>query len=205
LPPGRSSDALLILDMISDFRFQDGRRLLRAARRIAPRIRRLKERARAAGLATIYVNDNLGRWRSDLPTIIRQCTAPRALGRDVVELLAPGPRDTFILKPRHSAFYATPLEVLLDHFGTRRLILTGVSSHQCVLFTATDAHVRSLDLAVPRDCIAGPAPTDTRFAVTYFQSVLNADVRPARLLPLRTKARLARGAPRPGAAVSRLI
>jgi nicotinamidase-related amidase len=179
----------LILDMISDFRFEDGVPLLRAARRIAPRIRRLKERAAAAGIATIYVNDNLGRWRSDMAQLIRQCTASGALGRDVVALLAPESRDSFILKPRHSAFYGTPLEVLLENFGTRRLILTGVSSHQCVLFTAMDAHVRELELAVPRDCIAGPAPADTRFAVSYLRSVLNADIRPARLLSLRTEAR----------------
>jgi nicotinamidase-related amidase len=181
--------ALVILDMISDFRFEDGAPLLRAARRIAPRIRRLKERAAAAGIATIYVNDNLGPWRSDVAQILRQCTAPGALGRDVVALLAPEARDSFILKPRHSAFYGTPLEVLLENFGTRRLILTGVSSHQCVLFTAMDAHVRELGLAVPRDCIAGPTPADTRFASSYLRSVLNADIRPARLLPLREVAR----------------
>lgn len=58
---------------------------------------------------------------------------------------------------RHEAaslrIYATPLKVLLAHLGARKLILTGVSSHQCALFTANDAHVRNFQLVVPNDCI----------------------------------------------------
>jgi nicotinamidase-related amidase len=168
--------------MLSDFRFPDGPQVLRAARRIAPRIRRLCERARAAGVAVIYVNDNLGKWRSDMPGLIRRCSAAGPEGRAIAMALMPHSEDYFILKPRHSAFYATPLETLLQHFGTRRLVLTGVSSHQCVLFTANDAHVRNYELVVPRDCIAAPTPADSRLGASYFESVLHADVRPSRAL-----------------------
>jgi nicotinamidase-related amidase len=65
-----------------------------------------------------------------------------------------------------------------------RLILTGVSSQQCVLFTATDAHVRNYEVAVPSDCIAGPSPRDTRFALRYFAEVVGAKVAPAGRLAL---------------------
>jgi nicotinamidase-related amidase len=193
LPPQRSNAALLVLDMFSDFDFPDGPQVLRAARRIAPRIRRLCERARAAGIAILYVNDNQGKWRSDMPGLVRACGAAGAKGREIAATLTPHPEDYFILKPRHSAFYATPLETLLQHFRTRRLVLTGVSSHQCVLFTANDAHVRSLELVVPRDCIAAPSPGDTRFAVKYFESVLNADVRPSAALRMPTVKRARTG------------
>jgi nicotinamidase-related amidase len=167
---------LLVLDMISDFRFPDGPAVQRAARRIAPRIARLKQRAKKAGIACIYANDNPGRWRSDTAELIRRCLEPGAAGSEVVRLLRPEERDYFVLKPRHSAFYGSPLEVLLMHLGARRLILTGVSSHQCVLFTANDAHVRNFEIIVPRDCIAGPRLRDTRFALRYFASVLRARV-----------------------------
>ncbi len=176
LPPDRSAAVLLILDMISDFRFPDGAAVARAARRIAPSIRKLRERATAAGIATIYVNDNLGRWRSDSTELMKRCTGSRARGRDIVEQLAPRATDYFILKPRHSAFYATPLEVLLNHLGARCLIVTGVSSHQCVLFTANDAHVRNYEIVVPSDCIGSPDNGQTRFALKYFDSVLGARV-----------------------------
>lgn len=177
LPPDRSHTALIILDLLSDFRFPDGKAVLRSARRIVPRLARLRARVRAAGLAVIYVNDEMSRWRSDLPALLERCSRPPARGADVIAQIAPGPQDYVVLKPRHSAFYATPLEVLLTHLGAQRLILTGLSSHQCVLFTANDAHVRNFELCVPRDCIGAAESADTRFAIRYFASVLEADTR----------------------------
>jgi nicotinamidase-related amidase len=90
--------------------------------------------------------------------------------------------DYFILKPRHSAFYATPLELLLKHLGTQRLILTGVSAHQCVLFTANDAHLRNMEVVVPPDCVSGVGPQETRFALQYFSRVLGARLPDSRRL-----------------------
>src|SRR5688572_13470098 len=111
LEPDRSSTALLILDMISDFRFPEGGQAARAALRIAPQIAKLKERVHNTGFAVIYVNDNPGKWRSDGPALIRNAVSERSLGAQVASMLKPGEEDYFILKPRHSAFYATPLEL----------------------------------------------------------------------------------------------
>jgi nicotinamidase-related amidase len=182
MPRDHSLSVLVVLDMISDFRFPDGARVARAARKIAPQIAALKKRAEQAGLATVYVNDYPGRWRSDGAELVRRSLEGR--GADIVQQLRPSSSDYFVLKPRHSAFYGTPFEVLVNHLATRRLILTGVSSHQCVLFTATDAHVRNLDLVIPSDCVAGPSATDTRFALRYFESVLGARVAPSHSLKM---------------------
>jgi nicotinamidase-related amidase len=181
----RSPAVLLIVDMISDFDFPDGDSVARAARRVAPAIAQLKARAAAAGIACMYANDNPGRWRSDSHALISHCLEPGRKGRDIVERVRPSDTDYFVLKPRHSAFYATPLEVLLEHLGAKRLILTGVSSQQCVLFTATDAHVRKFELVVPSDCVAAPDLRDTRFALRYFKDVLGAKVIPANRIGLR--------------------
>jgi nicotinamidase-related amidase len=174
----RSDTVLLILDVISRFEFPDGRAIARAATRIAPRIAQLKQRIAARGWATIYVNDNPGRWRSDGAALIREAAADDSRGRAVMEALRPTAEDFLILKPRHSAFYGTPLGVLLEAMQARRLVLTGVSSHQCVLFTANDAHVRSLDLVIPSDCVAAPAGSQTRLALAYFKNALDARVMP---------------------------
>ena len=63
--PDEARDALLILDMISRFEFKDGPRMFKRALPVANRIARLRDRATAAHVPVIYVNDNEGRWRSD--------------------------------------------------------------------------------------------------------------------------------------------
>src|ERR1700694_1756411 len=56
----RSPVALVLIDVINDFDFPDGARLLRNALPIVPRVARLKARASLAGIPAIYVNDNFG-------------------------------------------------------------------------------------------------------------------------------------------------
>ncbi|RUL79795.1 isochorismatase family cysteine hydrolase [Dyella choica] len=61
-----------------------------------------------------------------------------------------------IVKPRVSAFYATPLEAILRANGVRRLIIAGVSSSWAVQSTARDAHDRDYDVCIVEDaCAAG--------------------------------------------------
>jgi len=180
----RARTVLLILDMISDFEFPDGEAVLRAARRIAPRIAALKARAAKARVPTIYVNDNLGRWRSDVRALLARCSSENARGCEVVQQIAPGEKDFFLLKPKHSGFYATPLAELLAAAGAKRLILTGLSTHQCILFTANDAYLREFELRIPRDCVGAQDSREARFAIRYFTSVLGADVRPSERLRL---------------------
>lgn len=175
----RSEAALLIIDMISDFRFEEATPLLRRLPPVVRGIAALKEQARGRGIPIVYVNDNFGRWQSDLAGLVKHCTTAGAPGAQLVRQLAPTDQDYFILKPRHSGFYASALETLLQHMGARRLILTGVSSHQCVLFTANEAYVREYQLKIPRDCITAPSLRQTRLALQYFDMVLGADTRPA--------------------------
>lgn len=63
--PTASGTALLVLDMISDYRYPGGDAVLGAASRIAPAIASLKHRMRKLGIPTIYVNDTRGRWESE--------------------------------------------------------------------------------------------------------------------------------------------
>jgi nicotinamidase-related amidase len=89
-----------------------------------------------------------------------------------------------VLKPANSGFFSTPLRTLLDLIGAETLVLTGVASHQCVLFTAADAYVRNYRLVVPRDCVAARKTKDNELAINYFKSVLKADVRTSARIPV---------------------
>jgi nicotinamidase-related amidase len=180
--------ALLIIDLVSDFRFEDGKRIARAALPAARRVSRLRQRANRAGVPNLFVNDNFGRWKSDFRQLVERCAAPHCPGAPIVELLAPGGDDFFVLKPTHAGFFGTPLDRLLAKLGSKTVILTGISAHQCVLFTANEAYLRDFRLVVPRDCIASKTERQRQFAIDYFASVLHADVRAS------TGIRFARGA-----------
>lgn len=176
----KSGTALLILDMISEYRYPDGDRIVRSARKAAPNIARLRERAHAAKVPVIYVNDTAGKWESDQKSFVDRCIQAESRGRDIVQLLAPTPEDYFMFKPRHSAFFGTPLHALLQRLKVDRLIATGITSHQCVLFTAMDAHVREFELIIPSDCVGAGAAADTKHALYIFSHALMAKVSSSR-------------------------
>jgi len=161
--------------------------MLRNALPLAPRIAALKQRLKRAGVPTIYVNDNLGRWRSDRTQLIAHCLRETSRARPLVEQLAPQADDYFIMKPKHSGFFGTPLHALLANIGARTLILTGVTSHQCVLFTAVDAYVREYELIIPRDCIAAMRAEQTRIALDIFRTALKAETPLASAVRLRSR------------------
>jgi nicotinamidase-related amidase len=177
--PDNHHTALLLIDVINDFDFPRGDELFRNALPIANRIAALKRRARNAGIPAVYVNDNFGRWQSNFQQTVAHCLQKKSRGHAFVEQLVPGKQDYFVLKPKHSGFYQTPLELLLKHFGAERLILTGVSTNSCVLFTASDAYMRDLELIVPRDCVAACNDQEQEFAIEQMQSMLKADVSPS--------------------------
>lgn len=175
--PDTHDTALLLIDVINDFEFPRGDELFAQALPIAPRIAELKKRASEAGVPTIYVNDNFGRWQSKFADIVKHCLEDGVRGRPFVEQLIPGECDYFVLKPKHSGFYQTPLEVLLKHLGSERLILTGLSTNSCVLFTAADAYMRDLELVIPEDCVAACNPQEHCSALEQIKNMANADIR----------------------------
>ncbi len=153
--PDRCRVALLIVDMINALEFPGNEELIRESSRLGRNVAGLKRRCRDAGIPAIYVNDNHGKWRSDFSAVIRHCDRDGAPGRDMVRQVLPDADDYLVLKPKHSAFYATPLDTLLQYIEVETLILTGISSNSCILFTASDAYVRDYELFIPADCVAG--------------------------------------------------
>jgi nicotinamidase-related amidase len=178
----KQSTAVLIVDMVSEYRFPDADRVLRGARKAVKGIARLRARAHTAKVPVIYVNDTAGKWESDQKAFLRRCLQPTAPGHDVVAAIAPTPADYFMFKPKHSAFFGTPLQALLQQLKIKRLAICGVTSHQCVLFTAMDAHVRDYDLAIPSDCIGALGAADTKHALYVFSHALKAQITTSRAL-----------------------
>ena len=178
--PDECRVALLIIDMINAFDFDGAPQMLPRALAAAKAVAALKQRARSDGVPVVYVNDNFGRWRSDFRGILEHCLRDGVPGRPVAELLKPDEKDYFVLKPKHSGFQFTTLDVLLTHLGAETLILTGVAGNFCVLFTAHDAYMRDYHLVVPSDCIASLTEADDLYALQHMAKVTKADTRPSR-------------------------
>jgi len=186
--PDKASSVLVLIDVINDLEFDGGDALLAQALPMAERLAALKRRARAAGIPAVYVNDNFGRWRSDLRALLAHCRGDGVRGRPLVERLVPEPDDYFVLKPKHSGFFSTTLDTLLAYLRARTLILTGLTADNCVLFTASDAYLRDFHVIVPSDCVAAIDPRHTRQALDHMHRVLKADVTTSTALSLSTLA-----------------
>lgn len=182
--PHRSETVLILVDVINHFEFPDGKQILRNALAIAPKLARLKRRAQEAGISTIYVNDNFGQWRSDASKLLDYCIRPEALGKAFVEQVRPDPNDYFVLKPMHSAFYQTPLEVLLRYLDASTLMLCGLTTNSCIVCTAHDAKMRQFQLYVPDDCSAARTAKEHRQAMEHIRMMTHAKVTPSGALRL---------------------
>jgi nicotinamidase-related amidase len=173
-----AGSALLLIDVINDLAFPGSEPLVAQAEPMAARLAALKRRASAAGLPTIYINDNFGRWRSDFRHTVAHCTSRSSPGRVVSGRLRPTTRDYFVLKPKHSGFFDTTLDTLLEALRIRRVILT-----------ANDAYMRDLRLYAPADCIVSNTAVDNDHALRQIKTVLKGTVAPSTRLTFRRRSR----------------
>ena len=187
--------ALLLIDVINDLAFEGSETLVVEAERMAPRLAALKRKAAASGVPVIYVNDNFGQWRSDFRQTVAHCTARSSPGRVVSSRLRPTARDYFVLKPKHSGFFDTTLDTLLDALRIRRVMLTGMAGNICVLFTANDAYMRELQVYVAADCVASNTAADNDYALRQMACVLKATVVPSTDITFRKTSATRSGPP----------
>ena len=182
--PENSTVALLLIDVINDMDFEGSEPLVRQAPAMGERIAALKKRAKAASIPVVYINDNFGRWQSDFRRLIQHCLEDGVPGEPLVRTLVPDEDDYFVLKPKHSAFFATTLETLLAYLGAKTLILTGIAGNICILFSANDAYMRDYHLVVPSDCVISNTAEDNAYALQQIEKVLKGDIRPSTELDL---------------------
>lgn len=177
--------ALLIIDMLGDWQFPTASELLGHALAIAPAIQSLRARCKAVGVPVIYANDNHGRWRSDFHALVDGGLQLGGQRERLNRLLLPDEDDYFVLKPKQSAFFATPLDLLLSHLKVHRLLVTGVASDQCVLATVIDARMRDYEVLCPRDCLATHEQHRHDRAMRHLAEVLHLETKPTHEINLK--------------------
>ena len=174
-----SKTVLLLVDFVNPLTFDGAAELAPSALEAAKQAAKLRRRLSAEGVRTVYANDNYGQWTSDFKALWRHCRALPGTAGKIARLMTPRRDDFALLKPRHSAFYATPLDLLLGQLRCKRLIVTGVAADSCVLFTAMDAYLRGYSVRVPVDCVAAESVDARDKALEQMARVLKADVRPS--------------------------
>jgi nicotinamidase-related amidase len=144
--------ALIVVDMIQTYDFDDADRLIASAEAMIPKLADLIGRGHREADQVIYVNDNFGEWHSERRRLVEEALASEH--RRLVEPIKPSDEAIFVVKARHSIFFGTPLDYLLDSEGIDEIVMTGQVTEQCILYSALDAHVRGRPTTVVRDCVA---------------------------------------------------
>ena len=167
-------DAFVLVDVVQTFEHEDGERLLESFRARHRGFVEALERARDDGLPVIYANDNFGVWDGDAPRLVQEALDGR--GGDLVGPVAPRKSETFVVKPRYSAFDHTPLELILRELEVERLLLGGMSTEGCVAQSAIGARELGFKVTVlTRACATVDAEVE-ELAFRYLEQVAGAIV-----------------------------
>src|SRR3954468_24865246 len=121
--PGPDNVALLVVDMLNRYEHEDAEPLKASVRDALPTMSQLIDVARENDVLTVYVNDNHGDWTAGRHALIDW--AKDGDDPSLIDPIAPAGDVPFLVKARHSAFYATQLEYLLRSNGAERLIMVG--------------------------------------------------------------------------------
>ena len=170
---------LLLVDFINPLNFAGGEALAAPALEAARATAALKQRLSGEGVPAIYANDNYGVWQSDFHSLVSACLGMEGPPGEIAHLLYPQADDLTILKPRHSAFYASPLDLLLREMEARELVICGLATDMCVQLTAGDAFVREFAVWVPSDCTAADSSKAKSASLTFMSDVLQCDTHPS--------------------------
>jgi nicotinamidase-related amidase len=149
---GEGATALLVVDMLNPYDHPEAEELAAHVAEALPGVEALLRRAGEVEAPVVYVNDNYGDWNSSSEELAR--SAMDGKRPELVEPILPVEGQSFVVKARHSTFYETPLEYLLDQMGVGRLVFSGQVTEQCILYSALDAHVRHFDVVIPTDAVA---------------------------------------------------
>jgi len=165
-------DALLLVDVLNDFRHEDGGRLAESFRKAHPHLRDALASCRDATVPVVYANDHWGDWTVDRSTIVER--AADGVCGELIPDIAPRCEEILLIKPGYSAFDDTPLRLVLADLGVERLLLAGTALEMCVAQTAIDARERGLKVSILVDACACVSPENAEIALAYVSRVAGA-------------------------------
>lgn len=169
------ADVVLVVDMLRGF-LEEGYPLYcgKEARRIIPHIQNLLKEEIAKGSYVFFICDNHDPDDKEFLMFPPHCIAG-SIEAEVIPELASFPGEK-ILKKRFSAFFNTPLEEKLRAIKPGKIIVVGVATHICVMYTVADARNRDYIVEVPKDCVASFDERTHQFGLEHMEKVLGARI-----------------------------
>lgn len=168
--------ALLVADMLNDFVNEGASLEVPAARMIIDHIKKEIKTARKKRIPVIYCCD--AHKDKDPEFMIWPRHAVKGTeGAEVIKQLKPNKEDYIVAKTSYSCFYKTSLDKLLKRLGITHLIITGIVTNICVLYTAVDAYMRGYRIIIPQNCVAALAENEHQFALQQMKQLFHAEIR----------------------------
>jgi len=199
-----SKKALLVIDMLNDFLLEGAPLKVPKGREIVSALKRRIEEARKEGIPIIYICDSHDEDDEEFKVWPPHAISGTK-GAEIIKELKPEEKDYIIRKPdsfgvrtllfrcflsrrgkrkrtfiirkkRYSGFFETNLDETLEKLGIEGLIITGLVTNICILYTTADAVMRRYEVTVPKDSIAALNEDEGRFALNQMENILKAKV-----------------------------
>lgn len=167
--------ALLVIDMLNDFVLEGAPLEVPKGRETIPALKRRIEEARREGIPIIYICDNHDKDDKEF-----KVWPPHAIsgteGAEIIKELQPEEKDYIMRKQRYSGFFKTNLDGLLKKLDVAELIITGLVTNICVLYTTADAVMRGYQVTIPKDSIVALSEEEGQFALNQMKNILKAKI-----------------------------
>lgn len=168
--------ALIVIDMLYDFVDPQGNLYCGLqGSAIISRVETLLQQARNAGVPVIFIADRHLPADPEFDMFPNHCVEDTK-GADIIESLRPQGGERVITKRRYSAFFATDLDLTLRELGISELVLVGVCTNICVLYTAADARMLAYKVVVPSDAVASFDQGAHEWSLNQLETVLGCHV-----------------------------
>lgn len=173
--PNAEAQALIVCDMLNDFVKKGAPLEVPAARTVIRDVKKEIQRARKNRIPVIYCCDAHKNNDPEFALWPRHAVEGTE-GARVIKQLEPQEGDYVVTKTRYAGFYKTSLDTLLKRLGVNRLIITGVATNICILYTAADAYMRGYKVTIPRRCVAALTKREHQFSLLQMKRVFHAEI-----------------------------
>jgi len=169
------NSALLIIDMLNDFVHPNGVLYSPLSARTIPYIKERLLSSREKGLSIFYICDSHLKTDKEFDRFPPHCIKG-TWGAQIIDELAPKNGERIIEKRRYSGFLGTDLDISLKELGINELIITGVVTNICVLYTSYDARMLGYKVVIPRNCVASFSEELHKFALNELENTLGVEI-----------------------------